>query len=293
MSTDSATDKTRTALLTQHQPLTVLDALPDAVFPITAKVQLRRTRDADTKHIDYRQPNAPVTVYEPTTAYVPETRVYFDNPAQRPPEGRKAWSEPAFRDSMQRVLRDVTEAPGVESEDLQLLGLDVVEVPPHLLTTDPQTGAPAVKPDLYEREASLSIARFERVGDLKATAVREELADALPGESRTPTRLTEVREVHAKPSRQSRDTRGTAGTARYYTEHDAEQVDDLSLTPAVYRLRSQASPGDRSRPLSPALSGLDDLLPRLTDTDGLIRQVTFRGEMQQREVFEANEVVRS
>lgn len=289
--TDS--EKSRAILLTEHHPLTVLDALPEAVFPVSATLTMRRTREADAEHPEFRQPQTPVTVYTPTTAYIPETTVYFENPAERAPRNRKAWRVRSFFEELERVISEMSEAPGVSDDDLQLLGLEVVEVPVHLLTTDSETGATVVKPDLYDRQADLRLARFERVGGLQATAVREELAEALPGESRTPTRLTEVREVTAKPARHSRDTQGRAGTARYYTERDAEQVDDLSLTPATHRLRSEARPGDRSRPLSPILSELDSVLPELAGTDDLLRRVTFRGKTVQREVFHAEEVLGS
>lgn len=290
--TDTAT--TRAALLTDHDPRSVLDRLPNTVFPMRLKLQLSRSRDADTTHETFRSPDYPVDLHEPQTPYIPETTVYFKNPARRPREGAALWQSNEFRDRLDDVLAHVTETTPLTDDALSLLELEVVEVPTPFVTTDSATGATIVTPDLYKKQAELRIARFEREGSLTATQVRDRLAEALPGESRTPTRLTRIEEVHAKPARQGRTTTGSAGRAKYYTETDAEQVDSLDLTPAIHQLRELSRDGDRTRPLTPVLSDLDAMLPELMrGCPDLVSTVKFVGEERNRTQFHATEVLNS
>lgn len=286
-------ERTRAILLANPDPFDVIAQLPNPVFPVRMTVELHRSREHDSDHAEYRRPHYPVTVQVPSAAYIPATTIYFDNPAERPRGDTKAWGVTDAMDGLQAAVDAVAEEYPVAPGPLKLLGLEVVEVPTPYVTTNRDTGDPHVKSGLYERNADLRLARFDRDGSLSATDVRSELDDALPGESRSPIQLTEVRHVVAKQSRQGQQTQGEAGVARYYTESEAEHVDDLSLTPAIYRLQHLSRAGDRSRPLSPALDELDRLLPVLSKQGGdLLEQVTFAGEKQERTVFHAEEVLR-
>ena len=248
----------------------------------------------DTAHEQFRSPDYPVDLQQPRTPYIPETTVYFENPARRPRDGTAVWRSRAFCDRLTEILDHVTDTTTATEDALALLELEVVEVPTEFVTTDPETGETIATPDLYENEAELRIARFEKEGSLTATQVRDRLDDALPGESRTPTRLTRIEEVHAKPSRQGRTTTGSAGRAKYYTETDAENVDSLDLTPAVYQLRQLSRDGDRTRPLTPVLSDLDSMLPELMrGCPDLVSTVKFVGEERERTQFHATEVLES
>ena len=294
MSTLEPSATTRAALLTDHDPRSVLDRLPNTVFPMRVKLKLSRARDTDTPHETFSGSDYPVDVQQPQTPYIPETTVYFENPARRPRDGASLWQPDEFSDRLTEILDHLDETTPVTPDDLTLLELETVEVPAHFVTSDPETGNIIVKPDLYEKNAKLRIACFQKEGSLTATNVRDRLEDALPGETRTPTRLTRIEEVHAKPSRQGRTTTGSAGRAKYYTETDAEQVDSLDLTPAVYQLQRLSDDSDRTRPLAPVLSELDSLLPDLLKhCPDLVATVKFVGEERERTQFHANEVLES
>jgi len=291
---EADSETTPAALLTDHDPCSVLDRLPNNVFPMRLRVHLPRGRETDTPHEQFQEPDYPVSLREPETPYIPKSTVYFDNPAKRPPEGTTVWQPREFRDRLDDLLHHVNETTHLSPDDLTLIELEVAEVPTHFVTTDPDTGEHVVTSDLYEKEGEIRIARFQKEGSLTATDVRDDLEDALPGEARTPTRLTRVEEVHAKPSRHGRSTTASAGRAQFYTETDAEQVDSLELTPAVYQLRRSSDSGDRFRPLGPVLSNLDDLLPSLTThTSDLVETVKFVGEEREQTHFHANEVLDS
>jgi len=287
-------ETTPAALLTDHNPRSVLDRLPNTIFPMRLRLHLPRGRETDTLHEQYQEPDYPVSLREPNTPYIPKSTVYFDNPAKRPPEGTTVWQPGEFHDRLADLLDHVDETTNLLTEDLTLIELEVVEVPAHFVTTDADTGEHVVKPDLYEKQGEMKIARFQKEGSLTATDVRDDLEDALPGEARTPTRLTRVEEVHAKPSRHGQTTTASAGRAQFYTETDAEQVDSLELTPAVYQLRRISDSGDRTRPLGPVLSNLDDLLPSLCKrAPDLVESVQFIGEERKQTHFHANEVLES
>ena len=280
------------ALLTDHNPRSVLDQLPANVFPIRLRLHLPRGRERDTEHDTFCDPDYPVSIREPQTPYIPESTVYFDNPAKRPPGNTSVWQPREFRARLSEVLDHVDETTPHSPDDLTLIDLETVEVPSHFVTTDAETGEYAVKPDLYEKQGEMRIARFEKEGSLTATEVRDDIEDALPGEARTPTRLTRVEEVNAKPSRHGRTTTNSAGRAQFYTETDADQVESLELTPAIYQLRRPGESSDRTRPLSPVISDLDDLLPSLLkNASDLVTTVKFVGEEREQTHFHANEVL--
>lgn len=292
MASADQTGEQHSALLTEHDPIDVVERLPSNIFPLRVKLHLSRSRDRDTVDDRFAVPEFPVSLQRPQTPYIPETTVYFDNPAERPPEGKTAWRPEEFADQMGNLLEHIAEETAADVDDVKLETLEIVEVPDHFVTTDADTGYLAVDPKLYDRQGELRLARFEKVGSLTATDVRDRLGDALPGETRTPARLSRVSVVNAKPSHHSRETTGAAGQAKYYTEKDAEQVNDLNLTPAVYQLRETSRTGDRTRPLTPALSEVDELLPGLMrGAPDLLTTVKFVGEERERTIFHAREVV--
>lgn len=295
MSSQLATASTQAALLTDHDPLSVLDILPSNVFPMRLKLGLPRARGADTTDSTYQSPSFPVNVHQPTAPYIPEQTVYFDNPAERVPDKTIAWSETEFREKLTEELAHLEEEyPIVNTGTLALQELDVVEIPSHFLTTDSSTGDLVAKPDLYERNGEMTMVRFAKERSLSATDVRDSIEEALPGETRTPTRLTRIKQVQAKPSRHGRTTSVSGGRAQYYTETDAEKNNDLSLTPAVYQLEELNVADDRNRPLSLVLDSLEELIPSISEETGdLVMAVKFAGEEREHTVFHAKEVLQS
>lgn len=296
--TDTDTDNTeresttRAALLADNDPVSVLDRLPNTVFPMRVTVHLPRVRDHDTPDEKFSGSTHPVEVQRPRGPYIPETTIHIDNPAQRPPEDATLWSGSTVRDELVK-LREYIEGTITDADALRIVALDLVEIPPHFVTTDAQTGDLCAKPDLYEQRGTLRMARFEKEGSLAASEVRDQITHSLPGESRTPIRLTRVTEAQAKPARQGWNTTGTTGRARYFTDKHAEQAGDLGLTPAIYQLEAANGTDARTRPLSSILPHLTDVLPAVADADPeLVTTVTFAGEQREQTVFYASEVMR-
>lgn len=278
----------RNAILTEQNPIDIIENLPPSVFPVSCRFSISSGRTDDEADTEYAQPSYPVDLHHATGVYVPETTVHFDNPARRPPEGEIAWRPADFVPKLKALLED---AETLSEDHISLSRITVVEVPQHLITTDAETGDHVVKPELYSDEKQLTIARFQKNNSLTATHVRNELADALPGKSRTPTRLTDLEVVTAKPFRHGSQTTARSGRDLYYTETEAERTDDLSRTPAHYQSRYINRESERTRPLGPAVSELDEFLPELLNqTDDLVRVLKFIGHEEQRQSFVATEV---
>ena len=280
------------AVLTEHNPLELIKALPKPVFPISMRIGLSPRRSEDSTDAEYRKPNYPVSINRLESAYIPETTIHFDNPVERAPDGKSIWRPTEFAEKLSEILSHLSDVENVDTDQLALSSVSLTKIPVQYLTTDEQTGDTVAKPSLYERNAEATIGRFDRIGTLNATAVRDTFAEALPGETRTPTRLVQVEEVTMKQSRQGRGSAGQSSTTRYYTEADAENVDDLSKTPAVYGLPSTHSQDDSIRPLSPILTSLDSMFPTLVGETDLVEMVKFRGQMASRQTFHAEEVQR-
>lgn len=283
------TKERRTALLNKHNPTDIIEGLPPAVFPVTCRFSIPRATEQDESDSEYAQPQYPVNVQRPQGVYIPETTVHFDNPARRAPDGKSMWSPTRFIEKFQDVLDD---HDGLDVDAVLLSRLTVVEVPQHLVTTDSETGEPIVKPELYSDEKSMTLARFEKHASLSATHVRNEIAEALPGESRTPTRLTDLIEVTAKPSRHGTNTTAEAGRNRYYTDAEAEKTNELSRTPSHYQAEFVDRSSREHRPLGPAVSSLSDFTPELvSNADDLLRVVKFVGYEKESRSLVATEVL--
>lgn len=280
----------RNAVLTEQNPIEVLQDLPPTVFPIECRFSIAGSRSHDSADSDFRKPEYPVDLHHAAGVYVPETTVHFDNPAVRPPENSTAWRPREFTARITELLDDDL-TNNMTEDDITLTRFSVVEVPHQLVTTDAETGENIVKPALYSEEYEMAIARFQKHSSLSAARVRNDLSEALPGESRTPVRLTDLREVTAKPARHGRQTTGSPGRKRYYTDAEAEKTGDLSRTPAHYQSQYLNRESDRTRPLSPAVADLKQFLPEMVQgSDDLVRVVKFVGHEEERRSFVAEEV---
>ena len=289
--TDNSDDSERTAaaIIRLLDPIEVIEALPATVFPISLQLQLDRTRGSDHPYQDYQQPEYPIEVRKPSEApYIPRTTVHFDNPAERPPKGASPKSPDDFIQGLEEIADHLENETITDPQRLYLTGLSVVEVPSRYLTFD--DGSHAVKPDLYEENAEMTIAYFQKDKSLSAHNVREDLEEALPGETRTPLELIRVDEVIAKPSRLGRGTSRQAGRARYFTEREAEKSDRYEAIPSVWQVNRLQRPGDDTRSLERVLDDYERFLPALAETD-LIRELTFVGRTQTVERFYAEQVL--
>jgi len=283
------TERTAAAIIRLLDPIEVLESLPPTVFPVSLQLQLDRTSGADQAYQDYRQPEYPVEVRKPSEApYIPKTTVHFDNPAERPPKGADPKAPAEFIEGLEEIADHLENETITDPQRLYLTGLSVVEVPPRYLTSD--DGSHAVKPDLYEENAELTIAYFQKDNSLSAHNVREDLEEALPGETRTPLELIRIDEVTAKPSRLGRGTTRQAGRARYFTEREAEKSDRYEDIPSIWQVNRLQRPGDDTRSLERVLDEYERFLPALSETD-LIRKLTFVGRTRTVERFYAEQVL--
>lgn len=283
------TERTAAAILRLLDPIEVLESLPPTVFPISLQLQLDRTRGADQPYQDYQTPEYSIEVRKPSESpYIPQTTVHFDNPAERPPKGANPVTITEFIQDLEEIADHLENDTITDPQRLYLTGLSVVEVPSQYLTFD--DGAHAVKPDLYEENADMTIAYFKKDNSLSAHNVREDLEEALPGETRTPLELIRLDEVTAKPSRLGRGTSRRAGRARYFTEREAEQSDYYDAIPGIWQVKRLQRPGDDTRPLERVLDEYGRFLPALSETD-LIRELTFVGQTRTVERFYAEQVL--
>jgi hypothetical protein len=279
----------RAIILDDLDPTSVIESLPPAVFPVTAKLELNRSSTDDSHHPEYRTPEYPVDMYVPTEdPYIPTQTVYFDNPAERPPSGGNAWRPDEFIEKLGDVTQFYERETNLPADNLYLSGLCTVEIPSRYLSFD--QGQPVASPNLYEENGEMVLAYFQKDSSLSAHQVREDLGDALPGEKRTPMQLTRLDEVYAKSSRIGRDTVGKAGRRRYYSEREATKSANESMTPGIWVVDRVTGSAESHRPLDTVLTELDEFLPVLTDTS-LLKSVTFHGSVEETERFYAEAII--
>jgi hypothetical protein len=278
------------AILDESDPRTVIERLPNTVFPVMIRFSLAKSTSGDRTHESLSTPDYPVDVRIPQGEYIPESTVYFDNPAERPPRNTTAWRPYEFIDSLSELLDEIDDSPHVDSDRIQFTDLCVAEIASHYTTSDPDTGDTVATPELYRDQGDITLGYFRREGSLSATKVRDSLDTAMPGETRSPPQLIQITEATAKPARSSRETQQPAGRHKYYTEGEAERVDRLDATPANWMLDRVAPASGSHRPLDPVLSEIDRFFPRLNETD-LLEFVQLRGRTETSERFYANEVL--
>jgi len=279
----------RAIILEELDPISVVESLPPAVFPVTAKLELNRSSTDDSHHPEYRTPDYPIDMCVPTEdPYIPTQTVYFDNPAERPPSSASAWRPTEFIDKIEEVIDFYENETNLPAENLYLTGLGIVEIPSRYLSFD--QGQPVADPKLYEENAGMTLAYFQKDSSLTAHQVREDLGDALPGETRTPMQLTRLDEVTAKPSRIGRDTVGKAGRRRYYSDREATKSGNEEMTPAIWMVDRVDGAAEESRPLDSVITEIDQFLPALTDTS-LLQTVTFQGSIEETERFYAEAII--
>lgn len=286
MAVDSTTD--RAVVLTEHDPVTVVDELPRCVFPVTATVELQRSIADDEPYEDLHPPEFPVEVREPESVpYVPETTVCFDNPAERAPDGERAWEPREFVASMNDVATQLGDSP-TDPDDIRLTGLVVAELPPRYLTS--VDGTPWAKQALFEEGGDITLGYLRKHGSLTAHEIREELGDGLPGETRAPLQLVQVSEVTAKQSLASRETVQAAGRTRYYTEPEAEKAGRPGDAPKHWKTERVQGPREEARSLDAVITDVDAFLPQFSEAE-FVQSMTFDGRTVDRERFYAEDVL--
>ena len=269
----------------------MVDALPKTVFPVKLTVEYPLTRDGDSIDSSHSTPEYPVDIRVPHTPYIPESTVYFDNPASRPPVKQQAWSQSTFLNQFDKQLSYVDSQRSDEVQP-RVTSLTVAEIPYAYLISDPETGNPVAHPGLYEDEGNMTIIQFARDASVRATDIRNELDDSLPGDSRSPIRLTKLIEVTAKTSRFGTGTQQNPGRARYYTRSEAENSGDLSRTPAVYAPESKPNPD--TRPLSPFIDDLEQFAPVFAREceSNIFERVKLTGQNRETTTFHAVDIIR-
>lgn len=280
-------EELRIAYLTESNPIELVESLPKPVFPVKLTVRCPPTRAGDVSHPTYSEPDYPVTAALPKTPYIPQSTVYFDNPASRPPTGEQVWRPQAFLDTFAEQVAAIRDERAADAVPIRIQSATLVEIPYTYLTTDQETGQPVAKPALYEDEAEFTIVEFSPDGSVSATQIRDEI-EGLAGESVSPTRLTRMVEATAKPTRRGRGTQQNPGRARYYTTSEAEKTGNLSRTPAVYAVDS--TPG-QTRPLSPVAQSLSEFTPQLVNDADIVDAGKLTGENREETTFVAEDII--
>lgn len=282
-------DRVRSVVLTEHDPLVVLEMVPRTVFPVSMQVELGRTRGADNEYTEHDQQQLPVEPRLPDPEpYIPTTTIYFDNPAERAPDGQTMWRPDDCIKSLRKLLEHFEAETDVDPDRLLVQRVTFAEVSAQYLTTD--GGDLVVSPKLYEEQGEFSVVTFDRDTSLTATRIRDQLDNALPGNTRTPLQLTEIVEATAKPSRLGKGTTQQASRKQYYTENDAERHNDLSVTPKIWQPRRTTTESMDARPIGPALDDLDKFIPNLAGSE-LVEKLTFTGESRTQERFYADGIL--
>lgn len=287
---DPGATKRRAVVFTERDPVEAVRELPRQVFPITIRVELPHRQSRDTELQEGVPGESDLIVRRPgETPYVPRQVVYFDNPAERPPVGEPTYRKREAVEDFATLIDHLTETyPPLERADFSIESAAFVEVSPNYLTTE--DGTLAVTPELYSDNASMTLTYFESGESLVATDIRDQMESGLPGERRTPLRLTRVKEVTAKEARTGRGTRGAASRRRYYTAAEAEKADRYGATPAVYAGEDVSRDGRGTRPLQQVVSNPSAFVPALADCQ-LVELTTFRGESEEKELFYAEDII--
>lgn len=280
-------EELRIAYLTEADPIALLESLPNPVFPVKLTIECPPTREGDVSHPTYSKPDYPINTALPQTPYIPQSTVYFDNPASRPPSSEQVWRPQGFVDAFNEQIEAIRDERSDDAVPTRIISATLVEIPYTYLTTDQETGEPIAKPDLYEDEAELTIVEFSPDGSISATRIRDEM-EGLAGESVSPTRLTRMVEAIAKPTRRGRRTQQNPGRARYYTTSEAEKSGELSRTPAVYAVDAL---GGETRPLSPVVQDLSKFAPQLVTEADIVDAGKLTGQSREKTTFVAEDIV--
>jgi hypothetical protein len=273
----------REVLLGDLHVVSLMEKLPPTVFPVSASITMRRSTADDELYRDHSPPEYPVSARKPVGAYIPETTVYFDNPALIANERQKTWRFHEFREQFEAQLDAIPELGADVMDRIYLTDLRVVEIPPSYVSSN--GGHRSADPKLYQDEGEMTIGRFSKHTALSASELREELGDDLPGDTNKPLRLQRIEEVTAKPYQGT----GTASKRRYYTEGQADQYGAAEKTPKVWLADDMGNDLDEAYPLAPALQKLEKFFPALTETE-FCRPVKFYGRTKTGTSFVANEM---
>lgn len=285
-STVGDTEELRIAYLTESDPIVLIESLPKPVFPVKLTVECPPTREGDVAHPTYSEPEYPINTALPQTPYIPQSTVYFDNPASRR-LSEQVWRPQDFVDTFTKQIEAIREKRSDDAVPTRIISATLVEIPYTYLTTDQETGQPIAKPDLYEDESEFTIVEFSPDGSISATQIRDDM-EGLAGESVSPTRLTRMVEATAKPTRRGRETQQNPGQARYYTASEAEKSGDLSRTPSVYAV--DGIPGE-TRPLSPVVQDLDKFTPQLVNEATTVDAGKLTGSSREDTTFIAEDII--
>lgn len=213
------------------------DELPDNVFPMRMRIELRRS-DADDPTLSDRDGRPMKPPYYPFTVqrsismpYIKSTTVWFKNPAQFPSED-VADSEVFFEDLIdmtERMLEVIRDDDPSGPTRFYITELDLCEIPEEYAFAD-RRGHRNFKVDpndlhLYDDHAPIGISYFKKrpVIPRKVRGKLNEEFEAFPGNVVKPLRLEHLKRVTAKSHRQGPETAGPYRCAKYFTETLAEK----------------------------------------------------------------------
>lgn len=275
----------REILLGDLYVTSLMEQLPPTAFPVSARITMRRETADDELYFGYKPPEYPVPVRRPVGAYIPESTVFFENPAEIASEPRKTWKFHEFVESLRKQLSEIEELPVDAEKRIYLQHLTIVEIPPAYVSSE--DGHRIADPTLHQNEAKMRIGHFNKYSDISISGLREELGDALPDDTTKPLHLTRVDEVTAKPF----DGGAAQSKRRYYTKGQAEQVGDLEKTPAIWMFTDRLEHEQDARPLQTVLPEIGEFFPVLSEQD-FFQPVKFYGKTRESQTFVADEMTK-
>lgn len=282
----SQSQERREVLLRDLHITSLMERLPPAVFPVSAAITMRRSTAEDDVYTEFAPPEYPVPVRKPVGAYIPDTTVYFDNPAVVSDERKKTWRYDEFCEQFEAQLEQIDELSSGALDRIYLTELRLVEIPAAYVSST--NGQRSADPSLYQDEATMTIGRFSKYTELAASDVREELGDSLPDDTTKPLRLTQVKEVTAKPYQGT----GTGSKRRYYTGGQADSYNSAEKGPRLWAIDEGTSVEQINErlPLRPALDSIETFFPALSESE-FFRPVKFYGTTETGTSFVANDLI--
>jgi hypothetical protein len=272
---------------------TAYERLPDCVFPVCATVRLDRRMSKDSTYRDIRPPEFPVHAKQSdSTPYIPDQKIHFYNPAEISNQSSKTWEYGEAVKRLNDAVAKVEEGDPQAAERFYLTGITLVEIQEEYVEYD-DGGRAVASADMFTDRAEMNIGYFEKRPTVSNQKVKEKIQSAAPGNVKQPLRLTEIKTVYAKEHRGDDDTTAESTKRRYFTDGQAEQYNDLSLTPATYRLLDDVEPSERDkyRPLSPALDRVNTFFPNLLNASEFMHRIKFYGHLNDRSHFVEQDAV--
>jgi hypothetical protein len=193
--------------------------IPDNVFFMDTTVGGSRSGKQGEVINGLQPPDYPWTArLPPDEAIVPKRVAYIQNQFENAPKGWMPWSFESFVEGHEAFLEELKEAGHKSVADrVYVQNLTVCEVQSEYVSRTNADRRVVDIDDMHRDNAEVVIGKFgPRNTGIGNKEVAEKIGRMLPGETKKPRQLKEVRRVHMVDPEQARRDRRCA----YYTEHD-------------------------------------------------------------------------